>query len=109
MKEFGMTSNDKFLEILERNGLPTGLLDITVGMHKTFQGWKGRVVFYGIGNAIPEDIAEAIKKEVLPLIQSEDPGCQVTFSKEILIPGALSKIESGNEAYRNFRRSRGRA
>ncbi|OGG78246.1 hypothetical protein A3A36_02110 [Candidatus Kaiserbacteria bacterium RIFCSPLOWO2_01_FULL_52_12b] len=63
--------DEKFLEVLDRFGIPTDLKCSSVAMNRETGSGKVTATFYGVGKPIPSEIVHAIKTEVIPLLVSE--------------------------------------
>ncbi len=67
-------SEQKFLDILARHGLSAEDLEtMPVAMNRMTFGGHSKVTFYGVGQPIPQVVADAIQTEVFPLIAVEKP------------------------------------
>lgn len=92
------SGDEKFLEILDRFGIPTDLTCSSVAMNRETGSGKVAVTFYGVGSPIPAKIVEAINAEVIPLLVSEQvPNWEYKniISDEVLESGAPARRQAG--------------
>jgi len=97
-------SDKKFFEILARHGLSVELETMSVAANRTTFGGHSTVTYYGVGQPIPQDVADAIRTEVFPLIAVEKPdfGAQndgAVISNEILPLGEPSRRDADFAAH----------
>jgi hypothetical protein len=88
-----MTPEEKFLEILDRHGIPAELETTTIAMNRQLSSGKSIITFYGVGQAIPDNIRREIQTEVFPLVL-DSSGTSIVISNEVLEPGEPRKRQN---------------
>ena len=94
------TSEQKFFEILARYGLSAELETTPVAANRVTLDGHSKVTFYGVGQPISPEVAEAIRAEVFPFIAAEKPdfGAQndeAIISDEVLPLGGPARQAAG--------------
>ncbi|MDP2665351.1 MAG: hypothetical protein Q8P23_01725 [bacterium] len=92
-----LSSDKKFFEILQRNGVPTVLKTMTVAMRRDTWNGKETMTFCGVGKPVSADVLRAINEEVIPLLELERNGIykyEIIVSNEILELGEPARRQA---------------